>query len=99
MPKPQTEFVVATSFRLPGLGLLVLPLSPAPTWLVDYALHTAISVTLLIEAQHPISLIGTIEELARDGQPAQRAILLDFVPKDLLAAGARIEISDEQPMP
>ena len=97
MPELQTDFVVKTSFRLPGLGLLVLPASPVPAWLTAYALHTALSVTLLIEEQPPISLIGTVEELARDGQPTQRALLLDFAPDSLLPPGARLQIAETQP--
>lgn len=92
MLTPQAEFVIATSFRLPGLGMLVLPASPTPTWLADYALHTALAITLLAEDQPPIALIGTVEELSRADQPTQRALLLDFAPSDILLAGTRLKV-------
>jgi hypothetical protein len=89
MPTLQTDFIITASFKLPGLGVLVLPASP-PAWLADYALHTALSVTLLIEGQPPSLLIGTIEELARDDQPPRRALLLDFAPDDALPPGTHL---------
>lgn len=76
--------------------MLVLPISPAPKWLADYALHTALVISLLAEGQQSISLIGTVEELARDSQPAQRALLLDFAPDGLLPVGTRLQIVKAQ---
>ncbi|RZJ93346.1 MAG: hypothetical protein EOO60_04790 [Hymenobacter sp.] len=92
MPESQAEFLIATSFRLPGLGLLVVPAPPSPTWLADYALHTALSIALFIEGQQPVYSIGTVEELTHANQPIQRALLLDFAPDNLLPVGTRLKI-------
>jgi len=97
MPEPQAEFVIAASFRLPGLGLLVLPTLPAPTWLADYALHTALAIKLLVEGLQPIPLTGTVEELAHANQPVQRALLLDFAPDTPLPIGTRLEVTEALP--
>jgi hypothetical protein len=39
-----------------------------------------------------VALTGTVEELTRDGQPARRALLLDFDPGGPLASGTRLQI-------
>jgi hypothetical protein len=90
----QTDFVIAANYRVPGLGVLVLPADPAPGWLADHALHTALSVTLLIDGQPPSLLNGTVEELSRNDQIPQRAFLLDFAPDDDLPLGTRLRIME-----
>lgn len=72
--------VVHSSFRVPGLGLLVLPATPAPAWLAGPALHTAVQVRLHSPGQPALLLPATIEELAHDDQPPARALLLDADP-------------------
>lgn len=57
------------SFRVPGLGLLLLAAPPAPAWLAAPALHTAVRVRLHSPGQPALLLPATIEELAYDGQP------------------------------
>jgi hypothetical protein len=92
MPEPFGILVVASSFRLPGLGVLVLPTEPVPAWLATCALHTAVAVTLLAQGHSPTALTGTAEELTHDGQPPRRALLLDFDPGGPLPSGARLQI-------
>lgn len=93
MPSP--AFVVADSFRVPGLGLLVLPTAPAPTWLDAHPLHTALPLRLHRPGQPPLALPATIEELARDDQPPTRALLLAADPGGPLPAGAWLELTDD----
>jgi hypothetical protein len=88
-------FVVETSFRVPGLGVLALPSAPAPAWLAAYPLHTALAIKLLADALPPTALTGTVEEVAHDGQPSRRALLLDFNPDGPLAVGTRLQVSSE----
>jgi hypothetical protein len=94
MPDFSAPFVVEGSVRLPGLGLLVLPATPTPDWLSSYALHTAVAVIIpvITTSSQPIS--GTIEEIARDGQLTQRALLLDFDPDTTLATGILLQVSE-----
>lgn len=77
---PPAAFVVRGSFRVPGLGLLLLAAPPAPAWLAGPALHTAVQVRLHSPGQPTLLLPATIEELAHDGQPPARALLLDADP-------------------
>ena len=84
------RFLIDTSFRIPGLGLLVLPASPAPAWLTQAALHTALELRLHRLGQPALALPATIEELGRADQPLARALLLDADP-GALPAGAWLE--------
>ena len=86
-------FVVEASFRLPGLGLLVLPAAPEPSWLTAYSLHTALTIVLPPSIQHPPSVIGTIEEISHDSQSQRRALLLDFAPDTSLPSGIYLQAS------
>ena len=77
MPPPDSAFIVGRSFRLPGLGLLVLPTLPAPVWLASIDLHTPLALQLHRPGQPPLALTATIEELTTADEPATRALLLD----------------------
>lgn len=89
-------FLVASSFRVPGLGLLVLPAAPAPAWLGAHSLHTALLLHLHRPGQPPLVLPATIEELARAGEPPARALLLDADPGGILPAGTWLQIPDTE---
>ena len=83
--------MVRSSFRVPGLGLLVLAAPPAPAWLAGPGLHTAMQVRLHSPGQPALLLPATIEELAHHGQPPARALLLDADPSPP-PAGAWLEL-------
>jgi hypothetical protein len=89
-----SPFVVGQSFRVPGLGLLVLPAAPAPDWLAGPALHTALALRLHRPGQPPLALPATIEELSRDPEPPTRALLLDADPGGELPAGAWLALEE-----
>jgi hypothetical protein len=76
-------FVIGQSFRVPGLGLLVLPAAPGPDWLASPALHTALALRLHRPGQPPLALPATIEELSRAPELPTRALLLDADPGEL----------------
>ena len=84
-------FTVASSFRVPGLGLLVQPAAPAPAWLLAQPLHAALQVRLHQPGPETPLLPATVEEIARDGQAPARALLLDADPDGLLP-GAALEL-------
>jgi hypothetical protein len=93
-----SPLIIESTFRLPGLGLLVLPDTPEPDWLTDYALHTAFAVTLpFSDIQSPLPVVGTIEEISREGQLPRRALLLDFDPGDLLKVGVQLQVGEINP--
>jgi len=81
-------FVIGQSLRVPGLGVLVLPAAPVPSWLAGPALHTALALLLHRPGQLPLALPATIEEISHGPQPPTRALLLDGDPGGELAAGA-----------
>ncbi|MVN76319.1 hypothetical protein GO988_08275 [Hymenobacter sp. HMF4947] len=89
---PASEiFSIRSSFRVPGLGLLVLPAAPAAAWLAAQPLHTVLGLALHRPGQPPLPLPGTIEELAHADEPPTRALLLDADPGEL-PAGAYLEV-------
>jgi hypothetical protein len=93
MPTPDAaSFRIGRSFRVPGLGLLVLPIAPAPDWLAQPALHTSLALRLHRAGQPPLPLPATIEELAHDDQAPTRALLLDADPGGPLPEGALLEL-------
>ena len=94
MPDFSAPFVVEASFRLPGLGLLVLPAAPEPDWLLAHSLHTALAVTMPSNIPHSSSIIGTIEEIAHEEQPQRQALLLDFDPGTSMSPGICLRISE-----
>lgn len=83
-------FVVETTFQLPGLGVLVLPATPVPSWLAAYPLHTALIIILPASiAPQPIN--GTVEEISQQGQPIRQALLLDLGANISLLAGTHLQ--------
>ncbi|MGI4833779.1 MAG: hypothetical protein ACRYFK_09995 [Janthinobacterium lividum] len=86
-------FWVARSLRVPGLGLLVLPTLPAPAWLAAPPLHTALGLWLHRPGYPPLALPATVEEVAHEGQPPTRALLLDADPTGELGQGAQLELA------
>lgn len=93
------SFLIGRSFRVPGLGVLVLPTAPAPDWLASYALHTALALHLHRPGYPPLPLPATVEELAAEGEPATRALLLDADPGGELPVGAWLARSATEPTP
>ncbi len=89
---PPGALLIDRSFRVPGLGLLVLPTAPAPSWLARLELHTAKEVQLHRPGQPPLLLPATIEELTLADQPATRAVLLDADPGRDIPAGTWLQI-------
>jgi hypothetical protein len=97
MPELLPLLVLETSFRVPGLGVLAVPAPAAAAGLLAYALHTPVAVTLLADGQPPQALAGTVEELAHDGQPPRRVLLLDFDPSGPLPSSTRLQVADAAP--
>lgn len=92
MALPTGAFVIGRSFRVPGLGLLVRPIAPAPAWLASAELHAALALRLHRPGQPPLTLPATVEELAPADEPPSRALLLDADPGGALPPGAWLEI-------
>ncbi len=90
-------FWVGHSFRVPGLGLLVLPAAPAPGWLAAPALHTTLALRLHRPGQPPLPLPATLEELSHEGQPPARALLLDADPGGPLPPSTWLELLQTEP--
>ena len=67
---------VATTWPLPGLGLLALPAGPVPH-LAAYELHAVVAVEAVLPdgTRHPAT--ATVEEITR-GAFSERVLLLDF---------------------
>jgi len=84
-------FLVRQSLRVPGLGLLVLPAPPAPGWLAEAGLHTAVALQLHRPGQLPLALSATLEEVSHTGPPT-RALLLDADPGGPLPPGTWLEL-------
>ena len=74
-----SPFIIGRSFRVPGLGVLVLP-TRVPDWLASHPIHTALTCRLHCPNQPPLPLIATVEELEYDLQITARALLLDVDP-------------------
>ena len=85
------HFFITSSFRVPGLGLLVQPAAPAPAWLLALPLHTALPLLLHRPGQPTLPLPATVEEIARAGQSPARALLLDADPGEL-PPGSHLEL-------
>jgi hypothetical protein len=87
-----SPFVISTSLRVPGLGVLALPGTPPPGWLAATALHTALALHLHRPGQPPLALCATIEEVSHAPQPPTRALLLDADPGGELLPGAWLSL-------
>jgi hypothetical protein len=94
MSEFSVPFVVENSFRLPGLGLLVLPVVPAPSWLAGYDLHAALAITLPSSTQSSQFITGTVEEIAQDGQLKRRALLLDIDSDISIVSGTYLQADE-----
>jgi hypothetical protein len=94
MQPSATAFVVSHSLRLPGLGLLVLPVLPIPAWLASADLHTALALQLHCPGYPPLALTATSEELTLANEPPTPALLLEADP-GVLPAGAWLELDHE----
>ncbi|WP_460501651.1 hypothetical protein, partial [Hymenobacter agri] len=70
---------VATTWPLPGLGLLAMPAGPTPH-LTSLPLHTALPVDLHLPDGSRRPAVGTVEELSRAGAEAMRGLLRDPAP-------------------
>ncbi|WP_151086569.1 hypothetical protein [Hymenobacter baengnokdamensis] len=96
-PTVPDAFGIASSWRVPGLGLLVLPAAPEPAWLAAPALHSEVALRLHRPAAPPLLLVATVEEIAYAGQPAARALLLDADLGKLPAIGSWLELLTNMP--
>lgn len=81
---------VATTWPLPGLGLLVLPNGPAPH-LAAYALHTVVAAMAILPDGTRYAATATVEDITR-GNLSQRGPLLDFGAAVALPVGSEIEL-------
>lgn len=68
-------FQVGKNFSLPGLGVLLLPVSEVPA-LLKLPLHTALSVRLRYAVGGVEAAVATVEEIAHSETPPVRALLL-----------------------
>ncbi|NVO84643.1 hypothetical protein [Hymenobacter terrestris] len=66
---------VAESRVLTGLGVLLLPAVP-PETLASMQLHTSLAVRMVFPYKQEFSATASVEEVARVGEPAFRALLL-----------------------
>lgn len=94
MSELSASFVVEATFLLPGLGMLVLPVAPAPDWLATYALHTALAITLPSDTSPSQHITGTVEEISQDGQRVRRALLLDLDAATPLPISTHLKVSE-----
>lgn len=85
-------FAVARSFRVPGLGLLLVPAPPLPNWLAAFPLHTALQLLLHRPGELESQVLATIEELAFSDQPLVRALLLDANPPGPVTSQAWLQL-------
>ena len=79
MPASLLLLRVATTWPLPGLGLLALPAGPTPH-LSAHPLHSALAVTATVPDGESYAAIATVEEVTRPAAPTTviRSLLLDF---------------------
>ena len=84
---------VATTWQVPGLGLLALPAGPTPH-LAAYALHTALVVEAALPGGARHSAAATVEEVSRPDAPSVliRGLLLDFGTALVLPPGTEIRL-------
>lgn len=78
-----SSFIIETSLRVPGLGILVQPAAPIPDWLSTWPLHTVLALHFHRPGQLTLLLHATIEEVSHAPGPPARALLLDADPGEL----------------
>jgi hypothetical protein len=96
MSAPSLLLRVATTWSLPGLGLLALPDGPTPL-LLAYSLHTALTVQAVLPDGTCHLAGATVEEITRPGDsdiPA-RGLLLDFGSSVAVLPGTEIHLRDD----
>ena len=86
---------VATTWPLPGLGLLALSSGPTPH-LMAYALHAAVAVEAVLPNGTRHAATATVEEISLRAVP-ERGLLLDLGSPVALPAGSEIWL-DQSPM-
>jgi hypothetical protein len=79
MPASLLLLRVATTWAVPGLGLLALPAGPTPN-LRSYDLHTALAVVAIAPDGTRYEAAATVEEVTSDDAAGTtvRGLLLDF---------------------
>ena len=95
MSSPLLLLRVATTWPLPGLGLLALPDGLTPR-LATYPLHTALSVVAALPDGRRRAAIATVEEITRPDTPGlpARGLLLDFEAVITLLPGTEIWLAE-----
>ena len=88
MTAPASPFNISTSLRVPGLGVLVLPAAPLPSWLGTLPLQTTLAMQLRRPGQPPLALYATIEEVTHAPHKPTRVLLLDADPGSELPEGS-----------
>jgi hypothetical protein len=96
MSASTNSFVIDQSFRIPGLGLLVLPCPPAPSWLASLPLHTILVLQLHCPSQLPLPVFATIEEISRAMELPIRTLLFSTDPNGELPLGAWLTLEGVQ---
>lgn len=81
---------VATTWPLPGLGLLALPAGPTPH-LTAYALHATVAVEAVLPDGTRHTATATVEEISREAA-SERGLLLDFGMPVALPVGSEIRL-------
>jgi hypothetical protein len=96
MPTPLLLLRVATTWSLPGLGLLALPDGPTPH-LATYPLHTALAVQAKSSHGPARHVVATVEEVTRPDAPTAPTygLLLDFGDSIALPPGTEIWLADD----
>ncbi|RFP63926.1 hypothetical protein D0N36_16735 [Hymenobacter lapidiphilus] len=84
---------VEKSRVLTGLGVLLLPAAP-PEILAALDLHTNLPVQLVYPDKQEFSATASVEEVARAGEPAVRALLLTQQGATAVPAGTEVWASE-----
>ena len=95
-PAPLPLLRVATTWALPGLGLLAVPDGPTPH-LAGLPLHTALAIEIRRPDGTRQPAVATVEEMSRTGADAVRGLLLDVSPDQALLPGTIIWLSGLAP--
>ncbi len=100
IPSASPLLRVASTWSVPGLGLLALPAGPTPG-LQPYPLHTALAVVALGPDGSRHAASATVEEITPD-DPADapvRGLLLDFGTAVTLLPATEIWLVDDEQHP